>query len=77
MQFASARKLLSHHRDLHSFFIRVMTARQVSLMVYLPTYNLGCLDKSAALKMNGHKIACNLNIYDLHFISITVTKKGF
>ena len=34
-------------------------------------------DKSAEIiRKNGDKIVCNLNISDLHFVSIMVTNKG-
>ena len=45
-------------------------------MVYLPGYNLGWPDKCAELWIKiADTIAWNLNIYDLHFISVIVTKK--
>ena len=49
---------------IHIHFLSESLARQVSLMAYLPSCNLGCLDKinEQNYRKNGDKIVCNLNI---------------
>ena len=63
---------------IHIHFFSESSAGQVSLMAYLPSYNLGWLDKSAELyRIMVKKTVCNLSISDKHFTSILVPKKGF
>ena len=63
---------------IHIHVFSQLSARQESLMAYLPGYNLGCPDKRAELiiEKNGKKVECNFNISDQLVISIMVTKKA-
>ena len=51
---------------IHIHVFSQLSARQESLMAYLPGYNLGCPDKRAELiiEKNGKKVECNFNIFD-------------